>query len=394
MPCQSRHPLLDQVVSPTKYPEEPLFESPDPQNAPRHAGLLLQRLKRLGVNPAGNDVLYQDYKYDDAWHRWVELFEFSAGNGGWHEGLSAAATNRIENTLRPKVKSEVCKILFSRLYFGFESAGLGFVTLNVAPGIIDALATACGATTDVFYTICDGCLRVMGDLYRYPQEPQEFDFFDWPDWNAVRARLRNYLRECAAANGLGEQAVLDAVWQAVCTHGEHHNLKLNPLHLAIRIALPEDSVWVCPSCYRPHLHRAGGVCTFCLVPLQAAPQVTCADLHGRNYYAQEAVELRQPLRLHCEELTAQTDDQAERQRLFRNIVVPVQDGQVLLDTVDTIDVLSVTTTMEVGIDIGSLCSDARQHASHALQLPAACGAGRTKEPGVCGCGDTLPRTKS
>ena len=26
MPCQSRHPLLDQVVSPTKYPEEPSFE--------------------------------------------------------------------------------------------------------------------------------------------------------------------------------------------------------------------------------------------------------------------------------------------------------------------------------------------------------------------------------
>src|SRR5439155_6995451 len=50
-----------------------LFESPNPQAAPNHPGFLVQRLKRLGVNPAGNDVLYRDYKYDNEWHRWVDL---------------------------------------------------------------------------------------------------------------------------------------------------------------------------------------------------------------------------------------------------------------------------------------------------------------------------------
>ncbi|HYW82644.1 MAG TPA: DEAD/DEAH box helicase, partial [Spirochaetia bacterium] len=109
-----------------------LFESPNPQVLPAHPGFLVHRLKRLGVNPAGNDVLYQDYKYDNDWHRWVDLFDFSAPAAGWRNGLSPAATNRIENTLRPKVKSEVCKVLFSRLYFGFESAGLGYVTLNLS----------------------------------------------------------------------------------------------------------------------------------------------------------------------------------------------------------------------------------------------------------------------
>jgi hypothetical protein len=67
------------------------------------------------------------------------------------------------------------------------------------------------------------------------------------------------------------------------------------------------------------------------------------------------VETRTPLRLHCEELTAQTDDQAERQRHFRDIVVNLGDEQrELLPIVDSIDVLSVTTTMEVGVDIGDL----------------------------------------
>ena len=61
-------------------------------------------------------------------------------------------------------------------------------------------------------------------------------------------------------------------------------------------------------------HLSGRTCTNCLAQLNEAPDATCRDLHAENYYAKEAAELRSPLRLHCEELTAQTDDQAERQR--------------------------------------------------------------------------------
>lgn len=58
-----------------------------------------------------------------------------------------------------------------------------------------------------------------------------------------------------------------------------------------------------------------------------------------------------PFRLHCEELTGQTDldDSIRRQRLFQDVMLE-EDNRV----VDPVDLLSVTTTMEAGIDIGGL----------------------------------------
>lgn len=315
-------------------------------------GSLISSLKELGVNPAGNDVLYQDYRYDGAWHRWVELFNFSTPHGGW---MATASPEQHESRakLRRKVVTEICDVLFGRLYFGFESAGLGYPTLDLDSSAFEALPRQAGNAQFVA-SICAGVLRILGGLYRFPQEQAPFPIVQWPTWDDGRAQLRNFVKACARVNDVPEGPLLDVVQQAICELGGHEHFIIQPRRLNVRLAVPSDPYWMCPECRRVHLHSAG-VCTNCLEPLDALPNGSCDELHSRNYYANEAINHREPIRLHAEELTAQTDDQAERQRLFRDIIVQLPGAASRLESaVDQVDVLSVTTTMEVGVDIGSL----------------------------------------
>ena len=318
---------------------------------PADSGRVIRGLFGTGVNPAGNDIGVQYFNWEQNRHRWTELFDFN--HRRWNSQLPPDA-DRFKNIIRERVRKGLCDLFFSRLYFSLESSGLGYVKLRLDDQNLVTYAENAGIPPEkleVFRQLCDSALRVLGDLYRH--EGSEFPQNDWPRYIDAKASFKEFIRAVCRNWDLDEQDVGPAIFSALRAGG-HHNGKITTERLDIKVALPGDPVWTCPVCTRPHLHYSAGICTYCHELLND-PDGICGEIWERNYYARAAAAAgRFPLRLHCEELTAQTDDQAERQRHFRGMVVNLEDEENYLKKVDEIDVLSVTTTMEVGVDIGNL----------------------------------------
>ncbi len=113
-----------------------------------------------------------------------------------------------------------------------------------------------------------------------------------------------------------------------------------------------DFGWECGKCGRLHLSRGCGLCTHCGRPLLEPTSRTTAEL---DYYGWRATRHAGRFRLNCEELTGQTGriEAQGRQARFQGVFLD-SGANAEVPAADGIDLLSVTTTMEAGVDIGAL----------------------------------------
>jgi hypothetical protein len=142
----------------------------------------------------------------------------------------------------------------------------------------------------------------------------------------------------------------------------HFDGRIDVAQLCLRVAQDTGPYWRCGRCSRVHLHRGFERCTRCGSDLAEEATGTVAELQIRNFLGARLTRSRKggekPFRLRCEELTAQTADPGDRLRRFKGIFVKKQDeaagAYALRKKAEEIDLVSVTTTMEVGVDIGAL----------------------------------------
>jgi DEAD/DEAH box helicase domain-containing protein len=340
----TRRVRIDKVLEP--------LETPDylgPKSAGRESlRPLLQTFVNLGANPlsaSGGGTVRVD---KDTVLAWPDLFSLSLGTADWRDASGQqTALNLGRQALVKEAYSQLNEILFSKTYFALEETGLGYPVVrsskDAEPKHVELLNTF---------------LRVLADDYRYPQSKWDTELLDWLDASTIRNQSATK-RFATFLNPSSPSSLLDEVLAGLNTL-HHTNGVIHAEFLDIAIPKEDAGFWRCANCGRVHLHRGLQICTRCFRSLPTEPSGTVGQLRKMNYLGKRVDRSLAIHGLHSEELTGQTDDPAERQRLFKNIILPGDvsahpaESRNIVARSAVIDLLAVTTTMEVGVDIGPL----------------------------------------
>ena len=188
-------------------------------------------------------------------------------------------------------------------------------------------------------------MRVIADSYRYrpsPYREQGDDPKAWIDYGNIRtARVKQFAE---AVWGDEAPTKLEEALRSLGKAG-HADGIIDMPRIRIELISDDDLYWRCGTCSRVHLHRGGGR----VYPVLRSPAERTLwfrrELREQNFLARRVVRALQhaasdgnidsAFRLHCEELTGQTEDPARRQREFRGIFVPELDDPESEDGVRT-----------------------------------------------------------
>ncbi|MBB3952647.1 DEAD/DEAH box helicase [Aureimonas jatrophae] len=339
-PVAARIGMLSTASGKDRIPLKAIVERPAAE-AGTTPGPMMQDMLALGVHPT-DDVGMRRYGR----FAWQELFSRDGERFAWTVGgVHANDRAEIRNTIVRGQDPHVDEVLFSKSYFALEETGLGYPTLFPR------------YPTPEDHQAMDAWLRVFGDAYRISSNRYVTDeFTPWIDRVPTRNRVMETARRFAPE---APEALVSRVLERLRGLG-HAEGRIDAAELGVKMARPGDPYWRCDRCSRVHLHRGLEICTRCREPLPVGRKGEVRELWRSSFLAGRIVRSRTEnlpsFRLRCEELTGQTGSPAERLRLFKGIVVPDGTGvdAGLQRAASEIDLLSVTTTMEVGIDIGAL----------------------------------------
>lgn len=291
-------------------------------------GKVIKSMLSVGNNPAGPSYATTHMA---GGMLWTDAVDWQTKMFSGRDRLEI--NNFINGVLIPRCRAAVLEVVFGRNQRSFEALGIGYFAVD-------------GLEDNQFY---NSCIRILGELQKIELNSNGYILRE-----SIPRQLKKYAKVSMgykANDPIFNKIVKDFSDRGIIKGvGE---IGLTGRGVSFIRATSGDPAWECNVCGTLHLHKSKGFCTNCFAPLpKDSNQKITDELLDQNYYS-HMIRGRSPSRLHCEELTGQTDvvDSVKRQRLFQGLI---EESKGEIPLVDEIDLLSVTTTMEAGVDIGSL----------------------------------------
>lgn len=281
----------------------------------------------LGLNPGGPHARLR--VTGDTAEPWSVLYNWQVTPPVPRVGLSDPQ-NSLLNEISRSLEQEVLEGLFSGGGRDFESLGLGWLALASDTAPADSPADAATGQARA-------ALRILAEQRRFFR------------LRTVREKPTPKLRKFWTSVADAEASTLDRVRdEALNRAGSAVKEYLIDLS-AVVMRMSTGYAWTCVRCQRQHLTTGNGYCTKCATLL---PSSAVRVELSQDYYSWKATRDDGRFRLNTAELTGQTDrvDAQSRQSRFQDVFLDTGENELT----DAIDLLSVTTTMEAGVDIGAL----------------------------------------